>query len=160
MDAFSRELNILLVDTFRSILKMEERMLKDGSGIDLSIHEMHVLEAVGQGSRPRTISDIARDLDITLPSATIAINKLARKGYVEKSRGASDKRQVLVTLTRQGRKCNTAHEFFHQQMVRAISAGFSEEERSVLLAGMQKLNAFFHRSPGLGHHAGGDGGTP
>ena len=100
MDAFSRELNILLVDTFRSILKMEERMLKDGSGIDLSIHEMHVLEAVGQGSRPRTISDIARDLDITLPSATIAINKLARKGYVEKSRGTSDKRQVLVTLTR------------------------------------------------------------
>ncbi len=84
LSAFEKELNEILVDTFRTILKVEEATLKGTGRIDLSISEMHLLETVGKYKEEgATISDIAQELGITLPSVTVAINKLARKGYVQ-----------------------------------------------------------------------------
>lgn len=46
----------------------------------MSISELHLVEAVGKcGGEGRTISGIAKELDITLPSVTVAINKLMKK---------------------------------------------------------------------------------
>ena len=88
MKPLEEQLNDLIVDAYRSILKVEETILKRTDSIDLSINEMHMLEAVGKGkNKPKTISEIAEDLGITLPSVTVAINKLVKKGYVEKLRG-------------------------------------------------------------------------
>lgn len=146
MDAFSAELNITLVDTYRSINKVEEQAIKN-MGIELSISEMHLIEAVGKEKETgRTISDIAQELGITLPSVTVAINKLVKKGYVQKIKGESDGRTVYVVLTKSGRKIDAVHRYFHQQMVRKISEGFSDEEKEVLLKGIQKLNKFFKQN--------------
>ena len=41
------ELNILLVDTFDSVLRVEEKSLKHVGGGDLSIAEFHTLECIG-----------------------------------------------------------------------------------------------------------------
>lgn len=105
MKPLEEQLNDLIVDAYRSILKVEETILKRSDNIDLSINEMHMLEAVGKGkNKPKTISEIAEDLGITLPSVTVAINKLVKKGYVEKLRGEEDARIVYVTLTNRGRR--------------------------------------------------------
>ena len=93
MDAFAAELNTILVDTFRTIMKIEENTVRKMKNSDLTISEVHVLEAVGKSGNP-SVSDIAQELDISLPSVTVAINKLEKKGYVSKSRCAEDGRQV------------------------------------------------------------------
>lgn len=86
MKPFEEQLNAVIVDTYRSILKVEETILKRSDKIDLTINEMHLIESVGKGkNKQRTISEIAEDLGITLPSVTVGINKLMKKGYVEKS---------------------------------------------------------------------------
>lgn len=142
---FEKELNDILVDTFRSILKVEEDTLK-GTRVDLSISELHLLEAVGKNREEgRTISDIAQELGVTLPSVTVAINKLLKKGYVQKLRSCGDGRMVFVTLTRLGRKMDNAHRYFHEQMVRKVSAELTEEEKRVLTTGIVKLDAFFKK---------------
>lgn len=93
MDAFQRELNALMVETYRSILKVEEGMLRQQSQMDLSIGEMHMIEAIAkEKEKGRTITDIAQDQSLSLPTVTVAINKLARKGYVEKIRDDKDGR--------------------------------------------------------------------
>ena len=103
MKPFEEQLNEVIVDTYRSILRVEENILKRSDQTDLSISEIHMLEAVGKGKdRRRTISELAEVLNITLPSVTVAINKLMKKGYVEKVRGEEDGRIVYVSLTRQG----------------------------------------------------------
>mgnify|MGYP000984432289 CR=1 FL=1 len=51
LDKFDAELNTVLVDTFKSILKVEEISLKNKGLKDLSISEMHLLEEVGKGGR-------------------------------------------------------------------------------------------------------------
>ena len=102
MKPFEEQLNEVIVDTYRSILRVEENILKRSDQTDLSISEIHMLEAVGKGKdRRRTISELAEVLNITLPSVTVAINKLMKKGYVEKVRGEEDGRIVYVSLTRQ-----------------------------------------------------------
>lgn len=80
MKPFEEQLNEVIVDTYRSILRVEENILKRSDQTDLSISEIHMLEAVGKGKdRRRTISELAEVLNITLPSVTVAINKLMKK---------------------------------------------------------------------------------
>ena len=120
-------------------------MLKS-SKIDLSISEMHMIEAVGKGdSRGRTISNLAEDLDITLPSVTVGINKLVKKGHVTKVKYESDGREVYVLLTRSGRRIDSAHRYFHENMVRKVSDGLTESEKQAMMSGIIKLNAFFRQ---------------
>ena len=103
LDAFSEALNNLLVDTYRSVLKVEEQMIKTMQGVDLNINELHMLESIGKSKEEGlTISNIAHIMDITLPSVTVAINKLEKKGYIQKRRSNEDGRIVHVVLTKAG----------------------------------------------------------
>ena len=146
MDTFAQELNDLLVETFWNILKVEELMLQSGSGNDLSLSELHVIESVGKsGEAGRTISEIALDLDVALPSVTVQINKLQKKGYVEKHKDELDGRVVYAKLTKQGQKMDTVHAFFHRQMVLAVAEGVDEKEKEVLIQGITKLRNFFEK---------------
>ena len=146
MDAFSQELNDLLSDAFWSVLKIEEQAASMAAQGDLSISERHMLEAVSKKEEQgRSISALAVDLKITLSSVTIAVNKLVKKGYVEKIRSEQDGRQVFVKLTKLGRKINAGHLYFHENMVRNVSEDLSEEEKEVLVRAMKNLNKFFKR---------------
>jgi DNA-binding MarR family transcriptional regulator len=67
------------VETFNHILQYEEDLIKHSENIDLSIGEMHLLETVGKNNNNgKTISDLAQAHNVTLPSMTIAVNKLVR----------------------------------------------------------------------------------
>ena len=143
MKPFEEQLNEVIVDTYRSILRVEENILKRSDQTVLSISEIHMLEAVGKGKdRRRTISELAEVLNITLPSVTVAINKLMKKGYVEKVRGEEDGRIVYVSLTRQGRRIDSAHRYFHESMVRSIIRDMTESEMQALYKGVMKLDTF------------------
>lgn len=146
MNLFEKELNALLVQTYRSIGLMEEQMVCTSKHMNLSINEIHLLETVGNGEERQeglTISEISEKMGISLPSVTAAINKLVKKGYVEKKRSQVDGRVVHVTLTKMGHKADTAHRYFHIRMVRSIVQDLTEEEQAALLKGLQKLNLFF-----------------
>jgi DNA-binding MarR family transcriptional regulator len=145
MDSFNKELNDILVDTFKTITKIEEISIKR-SGHDLSVNEVHILEAAAEEQgRGRTISDIAEDLRITLPSVTVAINKLVKKGYVSKVRDENDGRRVYVLLTEKGMQMDRVHRFFHKKLVSNIASGLTESEKEALYAAMQKMNGFFEK---------------
>ena len=143
MDEFAEKLNHLLVDTFRHILKVEEELIQS-SGINLTINEFHLIESIASSKdKLMSISEIAEDLGVTLPSVTIAINKLLKKGYVEKQKCEKDGRVVFVKLTRLGTKTNAAHQYFHQSMVRNIVKDLTMEEKDAMMKGISKLDSFF-----------------
>ena len=78
-------LNTLLVDLFNDILKIEASVLKEGEFNDLSVTEMNIIEAIGL-DREMTMTEVARDLEITVGTLTTAINRLIKKEYVERRR--------------------------------------------------------------------------
>lgn len=144
MDFFSETLNEFLVNVFHSILKAEETMLRRDGAVPLSISELHLLDAVGRGAgAENTVSALALRLGITTPSVTVAVNKLATKGCLEKSRSDSDGRNVHIGLTELGQSLFRDHREFHRQMVEAMSAQLSEEEKTALLQGVRKLSRYF-----------------
>lgn len=144
MEAFDRELNQLLVTAYRKINKLEEGILHSVSGRDLSISEMHLLEAVGEKKGEGIpLYELAQRMELSPPTVTVAVNKLVKKGFVAKTKSEKDRRSVIVELTRPGKKMNAAHRYFHEQMVRDIDKLLTPTEREGLLKGMQQLNRFF-----------------
>jgi DNA-binding MarR family transcriptional regulator len=50
------------------------------------------------------IADLAERLQIRHHSAVELVNRLAAQGYVERHRGGTDRREVLISLTFKGEK--------------------------------------------------------
>ncbi len=144
MDAKLEELNTLFVDTFDAIMRVEEKSLKHVGNGRLSISEFHTLECIGNGEDSRrTVGEIAEALAVTVPTVTVCVNKLVKKGYVTKTKSERDARIAIIELTDEGRKMNRLHRFFHEQIVLSIGHEFDEEEMDYLLRCIRKLHAFF-----------------
>ena len=134
--------NELLVETFNDILQIEQKALKEGILKDLSITEIHTIDAIGM-YECRTMTEVAQELKITLGTLTAAINKLLKKGYVDRKRGEEDRRSVMIALTRKGKLAFRIHDQFHSEMVKATIDGLNEEEEEILIKSLAKLNIFF-----------------
>ncbi len=141
-------LNELLIEIFNDILVIEERAIKEEPLNDISITEIHTIEAVGM-YESRTMSEVAKDLDITVGTLTTAINNLVRKGYVSRERDDKDRRVVKIKLTQKGKLAYRIHEKFHLDMIKHTIEGLSEDEEVVLAESLKKLNKYFKTNYGL-----------
>ena len=135
-------LNVLLVKLFNEILKIEGKVLKEGEFSDLSVTEMHIIEAIGFDSE-KSMSEVANDLDITVGTLTTAINRLIKKEYVERRRIEEDRRVVLIKLTEKGKEAFKSHSAFHDDMIKSVTKELSETEEVVLIASLKKITKFF-----------------
>lgn len=137
-----KEVNDLLVGTFNSILRVEEAALKNRLTEGLTISEIHCIAAIGlNGASPMNV--IASRLEVTLATCTTSVGKLVDKGYAQRSRSETDRRQVLVSLTKAGRQAYRVHDLFHREMVDAALDGMTPDEEEVFLRGISKVKAFF-----------------
>lgn len=137
-------LNRLLVQLFNDILHIEEKAMKNTKFANLSITEIHTIEAVGKEGN-RTMGEIAHDLRITVGTLTTAINRLIKKGYVERKRIEEDRRVVLVNLTEIGEEVFNAHSIFHKEMIDAILEAFKGEDLEILTKLLYRTTRFFER---------------
>lgn len=122
-----REINDTLVRLFNMVLKLEEGALKDSTFGNLSITEIHTLEAITV-DKTKTMTQVATELGITVSTLTAAINKLVQKGYVHRFREEEDRRKVKIQLTDSGRAAVKEHESFHMDMVSEALATMNPEE--------------------------------
>ena len=152
LDAYASELNSTFNGIYDSVQRLEEQLLSQ-SGQQLSISELHIIETVWQHREfGCSISDIAQEHQVTLPSMTIAIKKLEKKGYVLKRRSDTDGRVVYVVLTRMGEKVNSMHRYFHEHMIRAFIKGVDEEQKPVLLSALKNMASFIKHQLELSEH--------
>ena len=135
-------INEILVDLFKNILDIEEQTLKDRGITDLSMNEMHTLEAIGYEGI-KTMSETAEILKITLGTLTTSINRLVKKGYVRRLQDEKDRRIVLIKLTDSGQEAFKTHEDFHMEMIAKMLMDLNLEEDKALLGSLEKLKEFF-----------------
>ena len=76
--------NNILVKMFKDILDIEERALITSEYKDISVNDMHIMEAIGI-QEPKNMSTVAKAVSVTTGTLTIAINHLVKKGYVERT---------------------------------------------------------------------------
>ncbi|EMF0276222.1 MarR family transcriptional regulator [Enterococcus hirae] len=141
MEPDLKTVNDYLVSVFNDILTIEESELKKSQFKDLSITEMHTIEAIGMYKK-KTTSEVAKELSITVGTLTTAINKLVKKNYVERIRSEDDRRVVKLGLTKKGKLLYRVHQHFHREMVKNILDGMATDEQQALLAALKNLHDF------------------
>ncbi|WP_290771026.1 MarR family transcriptional regulator [Anaerofustis sp.] len=138
-------LNEFLVEIFNEILKVEENALKKGKFQNLSIREMHVIEAVvkNEKSNTNTSSNIAKSLNITPGTLTTGVNALEKKGYLKRQRDHEDKRVINIYSTNLGKEVEENHTKFHENMVKEMLNFFPQGKRDILIEAVVELEKFF-----------------
>jgi len=133
--------NGILVDLFQRILDIEEEALMAMDIDNLTMKEIHTIEAIGVSKDGRNMGDIAKTLKITVGTLTTAINRLVKKDFVERYRTDSDRRVVMVKLNDRGREIYRKHNAFHTQMTAAVVRKFGDNE--LLMDSLADLKDFF-----------------
>lgn len=146
MEQYKEEINVFLVDVFHDILRLEEAALARDDFKNLSVHEMHVLEAVYDGNKEGlfSMSEIAARLSVTASTLTTSVKTLENKGYLLREKLSKDKRYVRLCLTPLGEKAYSSHRIFHKSLVEGISDKLSEEELRTLTNALSTLHEFFN----------------
>ena len=134
--------NDVLVKLFKEIMGIEEKALITSEYKDISVNDMHVIEAIGIHEK-KNMSAVAKALSVTVGTVTIAINNLVKKGYVKRVRSEKDRRIVLVSLSAKGERAYNHHRMFHDRMVLAVLDGLNKEETEVLMKVLGNLQNFF-----------------
>lgn len=146
METQEQTLNRFLVEVFNEILKTEDSCIGDSGFEDLSLKELHVIEAVCNGEctpEGNRASAVAAELRITPGTLTTAVSILEKKGYLLRFRDERDRRVVRICATERGKEANRSHSRFHAEMVQAVLAAISEEEATVFVQALSKIRAFF-----------------
>ena len=146
-EASRKVINDIVVELFKNILTIEERSLRNRGIRDLSMTEIHTIEAIGIDG-PKTMSEIAESLDITMGTLTISITRLENKEYVYRSRDSNDRRVVLVSLTKKGELVDKIHKNFHDEMINHAMIDLKLDEDQALINALKNINEFFLKEYG------------
>lgn len=143
---YYNELNYFLVKVFNEILRTEEASLRTDEFMNLSVREMHVIEAVctaNESGADNRATDVARALNITGGTLTTTVSLLEKKGCLERKQDVQDKRISRLYATEKGVRANQTHQNFHHEMVMNVLNSLNIEETEILIKGLKSLGKFF-----------------
>ncbi len=141
MNDYDSRVNELLIRIFDEILITEQKALQVGNFGELSVVEMHTIEGIGLYDS-KTMTETATELSVTTGTLTVAIEKLVRKGYVDRQRDTHDKRIVRIRLTRKGKLAFRLHLKFHTLLVDRIMTPLVKNERNLLIKVLSCVASF------------------
>lgn len=145
MNIYEQQLNDFFVDIFNDILRLEEESLAKGNFKNLSVNEIHVIEAVcdSESDGTNTMKLLSNKLMITASSLTIAVKTLEQKGYLIREKDKDDKRKVIVISTDLGNEAYEHHKLFHKDLIASVSKTLNEAEMAALTLALGTLHRFF-----------------
>ena len=141
MDSYNT-LNEFMVNLFNDIIDIERKIVITDEFKDISNNDVHIIDAIGELD-PKNMSTVAKKLNVTVGTLTIAINNLVKKDYVNRVRSEEDRRVVLISLTSKGSKAYKQHKKFHEDMISAMIEGLTQSETDVLVCALTNLKNYF-----------------
>src|SRR5579864_7377838 len=101
----------------RRFLRFSEQVARD-AGLEPRQHQlMLALKGIPKGVRPK-IGEVAERLQIQHHSTVELVNRLADRGFIKRSRGGMDRREVLLSLTPKGEKVLRDMSLHHREELR------------------------------------------
>ena len=138
-------LNTFFVYVFNQILSWEEQSFKEMGISEISLRELHVIEAVYslKESGKNRMSEIAKYLAITPGSLTTAVNRLVKKGYLSRENLPEDRRVIMINPTDKALGVNEIHKQFHKKMIDSIEKYIDDEDADSVIKTLEGLSGFF-----------------
>jgi DNA-binding MarR family transcriptional regulator len=134
--------NKLLTSIYTNLMLREIAAIKHGSMKDLTFHEIHAIEIIGD-LEEASLSQIAGKARVTQSTMSTMVEKLVKKGLIERIRSDDDRRVTKIRLTRKGRAAHAEHENVHREVTKDWLSILDRREREVLLQAMEKMAAHF-----------------
>lgn len=142
-EASFEQINEALVNVFNNVVWIEEASLRESKFNDITIKDMHTIAAISM-YETRTASQVAEMVHLTPSAMTSVIDKLVKKGYVERHRDDNDRRVVHLVLTHNGRTVFRAHEAFHRGMAHSLFDSLSDDETEAVKKAVLNLQEYLH----------------
>lgn len=105
---------------------------------DLSASQYYVLMRIATDG-PKTSSELANLLGVSLPAVTNLTTKLENKGYVVRKMSESDRRQHDLHLSEDGRAIVKQMMEKYSTLFEAVQTAFTEEEKFRLIDAYKKM---------------------
>ena len=141
-------LNDYFLHSALHLISQEEQCLRRICSPDLSIRELHVVEAVAclQADSRSTMAEIARYLHLSPASLTTAVNVLVKKGYLEREYSSEDRRVIHVRLTETGEAANRKYLAFVRDMIYEVSSDLDEDVADQMIEVLLRLSDHLDRT--------------
>ncbi len=136
VDDILGRVNQVVEDFYKLFYETENLALRQGIKC-LTTTELHVIEAIGKESL--SMNELSEKLGITMGTATVAVNKLSDKGFIDRKRSDYDRRKVFVSLSNKGTKALNYHDNYHNMIMSSITKGISKEELEAFTGVFEKI---------------------
>lgn len=123
----------------QSMQDHEDSVIRKSEFANLTLTQIHYLDAIRHFENPPTISQLADSLDITKPTATNTIDRLENEGYVRKVPSADDRRVWYVHLTTKGLRISDLHDQIHQGYAENFEKSLNKQELDELVVLLNKV---------------------
>ncbi|WP_103865031.1 MarR family winged helix-turn-helix transcriptional regulator [Aquimarina sp. I32.4] len=109
---------------------------------DISLQQFNVLRILnGQKEKPANLSTIQERMVNKMSNTTRLVDKLIKKGYVQRVTCPSNRRKVEITITKQGKSFLDKVSLEIEQFENQVTSKFSEEDLILLNNLLNKLRS-------------------
>jgi Transcriptional regulators len=121
------ELIFRMENEFTRLFRRYRRDINELFADELSGHEYAFLASLAV-DQPQIASVIAKRFEVTPSFATMAFDKLIRKGFVHRERSSSDRRVVQLTVTEAGMALYKKLKKLREQYMHHVLEDISDQE--------------------------------
>jgi DNA-binding MarR family transcriptional regulator len=143
--ATSRECAQVLLETIPSLMRsLHGAMLRRGEDDDRqNMGQFRMLEVLHRG--PRSLGELAAFHHVTPSTMSRSVDVLVRKGWVARESDPLDRRQLVLTLTDEGRAARAEAKQHTLDVLSELLAQLDDDERARLVDGLRVLRKLVER---------------
>ncbi|MBV9810954.1 MAG: MarR family transcriptional regulator [Solirubrobacterales bacterium] len=119
------------------------RLFLTRTSVCVSRTEVGVMRNLRAG--PRRITELAAEERVTQPAITLLVNRLAERGWVERTPDSSDRRAVLVSLTPSGDEAFERLRAEYRALLHEEMASLDDAEVETLAGAVEILDKLIAR---------------
>ncbi|HTA75153.1 MAG TPA: MarR family transcriptional regulator [Gemmatimonadaceae bacterium] len=108
------------------------------SGTLLSAHQASILDHLDT-VEATSLTALARHLGVTPGTMSVAVDRLQKHGYVDRTWDHRDRRRVQLRLTEAGARVRSANSALDPALVEALLARLTAEEQRAAISGLTIL---------------------
>lgn len=135
-----------LVELIEIITKIigdwELQFVREYEQAGFTVRQMEYLDTIHRLGNPN-LGEIARELNLSRPSVTAIVDKLASKGYIQKRQSDEDRRSFHVHLSAKGKKLAEMHNETHHHIADLFRNNLSSKDLNALVSILNKVVSKF-----------------
>lgn len=140
----SREAMVAVLRGYGTLQRLMEPYF---AKFDLTPPQFQVLcIAIRFRDEPPSQRQLARELYVSFPNVTVLLNRLERKGLIERQGNPADRREKYVLVSAAGRKLLNRIWLVHQQQMDLVMQGLTVAERKEMARLLTKMTAAHPRA--------------